>query len=71
MRKLDLAPDSVFVLSDTHEVIVALPSFEWDFAPGEVRLCSLEEQLSFRQVGSGNHKGRAVDASSGWAVDRC
>jgi hypothetical protein len=50
----------VFVVSDRQEVIVTLPSFEWDFGVGEVHLCSSEEQLTFRQVGSGNHEGRPV-----------
>ena len=59
-RKLDLASDSVFVLSERQEVIVTLPSFEWDFSPGEVHLCSSREQLAFQQVGSGNHEGRPV-----------
>lgn len=52
--------DSVVVLSDREQVIVTLPTFEWDFSPGDVRLCSSDEELPFRQVGTGNHEGRAV-----------
>ena len=59
-HKLDLSMDSVFVLSDRQEVIVHLPTFDWDFSPGDVRLCSPGEELPFRQVGSGNHEGRPV-----------
>ena len=47
-RKLDLAPDSVSVVSNTRQVIVALPSFEWNFAAGEVRLCSVLARARFR-----------------------
>jgi hypothetical protein len=53
-----LAANSVFLLSDRNEVIVTLPSFEWDFSPGDVLLRSENQELPFRQFGSGNHEGR-------------
>ena len=59
-HKLDLSMDSVAVLSDRQQVIVTLPTFEWDFSPGDVRLCSADEELPFRHVGSGNLEGRPV-----------
>ena len=57
-RQLHLAANGVFIVTDKHEVIVTLPSFEWDFSPGDVFLRSVDEELAFRQIGSGNHEGR-------------
>ena len=59
-RQLDLAPNSVFLLTGRNEVIVTLPSFEWDFSPGDVVLRSQNQELPFRQLGSGNHEGQPV-----------
>ena len=59
-RQLSLTANSVFLLADRGEVIVTLPSFEWDSSPGDVLLRSENGELRFRQIGSGNHEGHPV-----------
>lgn len=59
-NQLRLTAQDVFLLSDETQVIVTLPSFDWNFAPGDVLLRFGEEELPFRQIGAGNHEGRPV-----------
>lgn len=60
MKKTIQAQD-IFVIGDQRQLIVHLASFEWDFTPGlTVELSQGDISIVTRQVGSGNHEGRAV-----------
>lgn len=51
----------LFIFSERRAVLVRLPSFEWDFSHGLlVRLRSEPYSLETRQIGTGNHEGRAT-----------
>ena len=60
MLSRTVSVSKLFVLEQDRQVIAHLQSFEWDFAPGDVRLKCGDEAVAFRQVGSGNHEGNAV-----------
>jgi hypothetical protein len=52
-------------------VLVRLPTFEWDFTLGlGVRLEAGQHTIDARQVGTGNHEGRATVmlAPTDWAT---
>lgn len=58
---LTVSSSDVFLLPDRKSVLVRLPSFEWDFSLGltvELRLGG--HTLDTKQIGSGNHEGRAT-----------
>lgn len=51
----------VFVLARRQTVLLRLPSFDWDFTLGlRVHLRCNALHLDMRQVGTGNHEGRAT-----------
>lgn len=58
---IPLVPSDIFVLADRKAVMVRLPTFEWDFTLGlAIRLRVGTRSLRCRQVGTGNHEGRAT-----------
>jgi len=51
----------LFVFAQKRTVLVRLPSFEWNFKLGLfVRLQVGEQTVDGRQVGTGNHEGKAT-----------
>ncbi len=58
---ITLAAADLFVLADRKAVMIRLPTFEWDFTVGlPVRLWAGARSLRGRQVGTGNHEGKAT-----------
>jgi hypothetical protein len=58
---ITLVPSDLFVLADRKAVMIRLPTFEWDFTIGlAIRLRVGERSLAGRQVGTGNHEGKAT-----------
>jgi hypothetical protein len=58
---ITLAASDLFVLADRKAVMIRLPTFQWDFTVGiAVRLRAGSRSLLGRQVGSGNHEGKAT-----------
>ncbi len=56
-----LSPSDLIPLPQRKAVMVRLPTFEWDFALGlEVRLRAGQRSVEARQIGTGNHEGRAT-----------
>lgn len=51
---------NVYFIESDQEIIAHLASFDWDFAPGNVRIRSGDDMVPLRQVGSGNHEGHPV-----------
>ena len=60
MEHRALVIDAIYSVADRQEVLAHLSSFDWDFSPGDVTVRCGKEELLARQVGSGNHEGRAV-----------
>jgi hypothetical protein len=58
---ITLVPSDLFVLADRKAVMIRLPTFEWDFTLGlAIRLRIGERSVRGRQVGTGNHEGKAT-----------
>ena len=58
---ITLAASDLFVLADRKAVMIRLPAFEWDFTLGlAIRLRAGAHSLRGRQVGTGNHEGKAT-----------
>ncbi|MFO0759771.1 MAG: hypothetical protein U0359_25005 [Byssovorax sp.] len=54
-------PKDIFLFSQKRTVLVRLPSFEWNFTPGaRVWLQANDQVVETRQIGTGNHEGRAT-----------
>ena len=58
---MNVIPQDVFVLRERKAVLVRLSSFEWDFTLGlRVHIRGSGLSLDAKQVGTGNHEGRAT-----------
>jgi len=58
---ITLAAADLFVLADRKALMIRLPTFEWDFTIGlPVRLRAGARSIRGRQVGTGNHEGKAT-----------
>ena len=56
-----VASQDVFLLSEQRAVLVRLLDFEWDFTLGiDVELRAGKHTLVGKQIGTGNHEGRAT-----------
>jgi len=54
-------PEDLFVFPAKQSVLIRLPSFEWQFRLGaHVVLRSNKHAVRLKQVGTGNHEGRAT-----------
>ena len=60
MPETSIRVTALFDIGDKEQLVAHLESFEWDFAPCEVRLTDGEQAVAARQVGSGNHEGNAI-----------
>ncbi len=58
---ITLSSSDFFLLPERQAVLVRLPTFDWDFTLGlSVRLRAGGRSLDARQIGTGNHEGRAT-----------
>jgi hypothetical protein len=58
---MNVTAHDVHLIGERRAVLITLPSFEWDFTPGlRVRLRGSGLDLDTRQIGTGNHEGRAT-----------
>lgn len=58
---MNVTSQDVFVLRERHMVLVRLPSFAWDFTLGlRVHVQGSGLTLDMKQIGTGNHQGRAT-----------
>ena len=65
---ITVASEDIFLISNNQTIIVRLPSFEWEFTLGaNVRLRAGRHSLLARQIGTGNHEGRATIVLSPYA----
>ncbi len=67
-----LSPSDLFFHSQRKAVLARLPTFDWDFTLGlAVRLRAGEHSVEARQIGTGNHEGKAtvmLSPSGEWLV---
>jgi hypothetical protein len=56
-----LSPSDLFLHSQRKAVLAQLPTFDWKFTLGlGVRLRAGEHSVDTRQIGTGNHEGKAT-----------
>lgn len=56
-----LSPSDLFLHPQRKALLAHLPTFDWDFTLGlAVRLRAGEHSVDARQIGTGNHEGKAT-----------
>ncbi len=69
---IELSPSDLFLHSQRKAVLAHLPTFDWDFTLGlTVRVHAGEHSVDARQIGTGNHEGKAtvlLSPNGEWSV---